>query len=181
MASTVLDARPITRPVLIQPLRSALVGGLGRDGFTRALSRFSMTDRPPSGFVRGFVVEHFGEQKGHLNLKKSGLRPVASLARALAQRTGDPTGSTPQRLERAQRSGLLTADEADALTGAFSLCYHLVFDSQIAAIKVGAPVASSIDPATLDPLERRHLRNAFRTINGIQERLSRKWFDYEGR
>lgn len=140
-----------------------------------------MTDRPPSGFVRGFVVEHFGEQKGHLNLKKSGLRPVASLARALAQRTGDPTGSTPQRLERAQRSGLLTADEADALTGAFSLCYHLVFDSQIAAIKVGAPVASSIDPATLDPLERRHLRNAFRTINGIQERLSRKWFDYEGR
>jgi CBS domain-containing protein len=180
MASTVLDARPITRPVLIQPLRSALVGGVGRDSFTRALSRFSMNDRPPSGFVRGFVVEHFGEQKGHLNLKKSGLRPVASLARALAQRTGDPTGSTPQRLERAHRSGLLTADEADALSGAFSLCYHLVFDSQITAIKAGKPVASAIDPVTLDPLERRHLRSAFRTISGIQDRLSRKWFGYEG-
>ncbi len=181
MASTVLDARPITRSALIQPLRSALVGGLGRDGFTRALSRFSMTDRPPSGFVRGFVVEHFGEQKGHLNLKKSGLRPVASLARALAQRTGDPTGSTPQRLERAHRSGLLTADEADALSGAFSLCYHLVFESQVAAIKAGTPVASSIDPAALDPLQRRHLRSAFRTVSGIQDRLSRKWFDYEVR
>ena len=180
MASTVLDARPITRPVLIQPLRGALVGGLGRDGFTRALSRFSMNDRPPSGFVRGFVVEHFGEQKGHLNLKKSGLRPVASLARALAQRTGDPTGSTPQRLERAHRSGLLTADEAEALAGAFSLCYQLVFDSQIAAIKEGTPVESAIDPAKLDPLERRHLRSAFRTISGIQDRLSRKWFGYEG-
>jgi CBS domain-containing protein len=180
MASTVLDARPITRPVLIQPLRTALVGGVGRDAFTRALSRFSMSDRPPSGFVRGFVVEHFGEQKGHLNLKKSGLRPVASLARALAQRTGDPTGSTPQRLERAHRSGLLTADEADALSGAFTLCYHLVFDSQIAAIKAATPVRSSIDPATLDPLERRHLRSAFRTISAIQERLSRKWFGYEG-
>lgn len=180
MASTVLDARPITRPVLIQPLRSALVAGLGRDAFTRSLSRFSMNDRPPSGFVRGFVVEHFGEQKGHLNLKKSGLRPVASLARALAQRTGDPTGSTPQRLERAHRSGLLTADEADALSGAFSLCYHLVFDSQIQAIKAGRPVESAIDPATLDPLERRHLRSAFRTVSSIQERLSRKWFGYEG-
>ena len=180
MASTVLDARPITRPVLIQPLRSALVAGLGRDAFTRALSRFSMNDRPPSGFVRGFVVEHFGEQKGHLNLKKSGLRPVASLARALAQRTGDPTGSTPQRLERAHRSGLLTADEADALSGAFTLCYHLVFDSQIRAIKAGKPVESAIDPATLDPLERRHLRSAFRTVSGIQERLSRKWFGFEG-
>ena len=139
-----------------------------------------MTDRPPSGFVRGFVVEHFGEQKGHLNLKKSGLRPVASLARALAQRTGDPTGSTPQRLDRAQRSGLLTADEADALSGAFSLCYHLVFEGQIAAIKTGTPVESAIDPAKLDPLERRHLRSAFRTISGIQDRLSRKWFGYEG-
>ncbi len=180
MASTVLDARPITRPVLIQPLRTALVGGVGRDAFTRALSRFSMNDRPPSGFVREFVVEHFGEQKGHLNLKKSGLRPVASLARALAQRTGDPTGSTPQRLERAHRSGLLTLDEADALAGAFSLCYHLVFDSQIAAIKAGTPVASAIDPGSLDPLERRHLRSAFRTISGIQDRLSRKWFGYEG-
>jgi CBS domain-containing protein len=180
MASTVLDARPITRPVLIQPLRSALVGGLGRDSFTRSLSRFSLSDRPPSGFVRGFVVEHFGEQKGHLNLKKSGLRPVASLARALAQRTGDPTGSTPQRLDRAQRSGLLTVDEADALSGAFSLCYHLVFDSQIAAIKAGRPVESAIDPDTLDPLERRHLRSAFRTVSGIQERLRRKWFGYEG-
>jgi CBS domain-containing protein len=180
MASTVLDARPITRPVLIQPLRTALVGGIGRDAFTRSLSRFSMTDRPPSGFVRGFVVEHFGEQKGHLNLKKSGLRPVASLARALAQRTGDPTGSTPQRLDRAHRSGLLTADEADALSGAFSLCYHLVFEGQIAAIKTGTPVESAIDPAKLDSLERRHLRSAFRTISGIQDRLSRKWFGYEG-
>jgi CBS domain-containing protein len=180
MASTMLDARPITRPALIQPMRTALVGGIGRDAFTRALSRFSMSDRPPSGFVRGFVVEHFGEQKGHLNLKKSGLRPVASLARALAQRTGDPTGSTPQRLERAHRSGLLTTDEADALAGAFSLCYHLVFDSQITAIKAGKPVASAIDPAALDPLERRHLRSAFKTISAIQERLSRKWFSYEG-
>ena len=42
------------------------------------------------------------------------------------------------------------------------------------------PVRSSIDPATLDPLERRHLRSAFRTISAIQERLSRKWFGYEG-
>ncbi|MCV7424714.1 cyclic nucleotide-binding domain-containing protein [Mycobacterium yunnanensis] len=180
MASTVLDARPVTRPVLIQPLRAALVGGVGRDAFTRSLSRFSMHDRPPSGFVRGFVVEHFGEQKKHLNLKKAGLRPVASLARALAQRTGDPTGSTPQRLDRARRSGLLTADEADALSGAFSLFYHLVFDSQITAIKAGLPVVSAIDPATLDPLERRHLRSAFRTISGIQDRLSRKWFGYDG-
>lgn len=180
MASTVLDARPITRPVLIQPLRTALVGGIGRDAFTRSLSRFSMSDRPPSGFVRGFVVERFGEQKNHLNLKKSGLRPVASLARALAQRTGDPTGSTPQRLERAHHSGLLTADEADALSGAFSLFYHLVFEGQITAIKAGKPVESAIDPATLDPLERRHLRSAFRTISGIQDRLSRKWFGYEG-
>jgi CBS domain-containing protein len=180
MASTVLDARPITRPALIQPLRTALVGGIGRDAFTRSLSRFSMNDRPPSGFVRGFVVEHFGEQKGHLNLKKSGLRPVASLARALAQRTGDPTGSTPQRLDRAHRSGLLTADEADALKGAFSLCYHLVFEGQVAAIKTGKRVESAIDPTKLDSLERRHLRSAFRTINGIQDRLSRKWFGYEG-
>lgn len=175
LASTMLDARPITRPALAQPMRSALVGGIGGD-FTRSMTRFALIDRPPSGFVREFVVGHFGDQKNHLNIKKAGLRPVAALARALSQRTGDPSGSTPERLERARGSGLLTTDEADTLIGAFTLCYHLVFGSQIAAIGAGRPVESAIDPTTLDPLERRHLRSAFRAVTHIQDRFARNPF-----
>jgi CBS domain-containing protein len=172
LASTMLDARPITRPALASPFRSALVAGPGVEDYTRALTRFALTTRPPSGFVRELVIEHFGEQKGYLNLKKAGLRPVAALARALAAHAGDPSGSTPARVDRAHHAGLLTAHEADSLKGAYSLCYQLVVEGQVAALKAGEPVATRVAPASLDRLERRHLRDAFRAINHIQDRFA---------
>lgn len=181
LANTMLDARPVTRPALAQPLRTAMVRGEGTDAFTRSLIRYALATRPPSGFVRGFVVEHFGEQKRHLNIKKAGMRPIATLARALAQRAGDPSGSTPERLNRARHAGLLSDDEADSLIGAFGLCYHIVFANQIAAIGDGRAVESAINPADLDPLERRHLRNAFREINTIQDRFVRNRYGLDGR
>lgn len=176
LASTMLDARPVTRPELVQGLRSSLTTGYGRDQFSRAITDFALTDRPPSGFVREFVIERFGEQRSRLNLKRAGLRPVASLARALAHRTGDTVGTTPQRIARAQQAGLLNSEEADTLVSAFQLCYQMVFDSQIEAIKAGSSVESGIDLRTLDNTERRHLRSAFRAINHIQDRFSRRYF-----
>ncbi|MET4427312.1 MULTISPECIES: putative nucleotidyltransferase substrate binding domain-containing protein [unclassified Mycolicibacterium] len=176
LASTMLDARPVTHPELTQGLRTSLTTGHGRDQFARAIMDFALHDRPPSGFVRGFVIEHFGERKSRLNLKRAGLRPVASLARALAHRTGDVVGTTPQRLARAHQAGLLNAEEADTLVGAFQLCYQIVFDSQIEAIKSGGSAESGVDPRTLDSSERRHLRSAFRAVSHIQDRFSRRYF-----
>lgn len=173
LASTLADARPLTNANLAQPVRRALVSGIGRDAFTKAMLSFSLNDRPPTGFVKGFVVEHFGTQKGHLNLKKAGMRPIASLARALSLLAGDTTGSTTQRLDRARQNSLLTADEAETLQGAFRLCYQLVVGEQIDAIKHGQPVQASLSVTHLDSLQRRHLRDAFRAISHVQDRVGR--------
>ena len=54
-----------------------------REYLTRLL-RYSTTARPPVGFVRNFVVEHSGENRGQLNLKAGGLVPIASLGRWIA-------------------------------------------------------------------------------------------------
>jgi CBS domain-containing protein len=172
LAATMLDARPITRPDLTRPLRSALTSGVGRNRFVRALTRLSIASRPPRGFVRGFVADHFGEQKNHLNIKKAGMRPIVSLAQALALQTGDLTGSTTDRLDRARRAGLLTVDDAESLKTAFTLCYQLSIDNQMRAIRDDMPIETTVDPKTLDTLERRHLRDAFRVIAAVQDKIA---------
>ncbi len=172
LAATMLDARPITRPILTRPLRTALTSGLGRNQFTRALTRLSIASRPPRGFVRGFVADHFGEHKNHLNIKKAGMRPIVSLAQALALQTGDLSGSTTDRLDRARRSGLLTADDAESLKTAFTLCYQLSIDYQMQAIRDHRAIETTVDPTSLDSLERRHLRDAFRVIAAVQDKIA---------
>ncbi|MFW0792319.1 putative nucleotidyltransferase substrate binding domain-containing protein [Gordonia sp. CPCC 205515] len=173
LASTMLDARPIGGHRGLEiTLRNALTTGIGRDTYVRAMIGFAGAERPPSGFVREFVVGHIGDRKRHLNIKKSGLRPIAALARTLALRAGDATGSTTTRLDRAHASGLLTTDEADTLTGAFTLFYQLVLESQVHAVENAEPMKSAIEPSTLDTLERRNLRAAFRSVNQIQDRLA---------
>jgi len=59
-----------------------------RDYLSRLL-RFTISVRPPVGFVRDFVVEHSGSHRGHLDLKAGGLVPIASLGRWIAIVTGE--------------------------------------------------------------------------------------------
>ena len=172
LAATMLDARPVTRPVLARPLRTALTTGLGRGEFTRALTRLSIASRPPRGFVREFVSDHIGEHRKHLNIKKSGMRPIVTLAQALALHTGDLTGSTIERLDRARQASLLSADDAESLKTAFTLCYQISIDNQMQAIRDDRPIEPTLDPATLDSLERRHLRDAFRVIAAVQDHIA---------
>jgi CBS domain-containing protein len=172
LATTMLDGHVLTAARVTLPFYEHLLGGPDWDGFAARLFTFANATRPPSGFVRGFVVEHFGERKGYLNLKKAALRPVAGLARVLAMYTGELSGSTPARLTRAHQHGLLSQDETDTLTGAFALCFQLVVDDQITAIKDGRTIETYISPARLDSLERRHLRDAFRAISHVQDGLS---------
>ncbi|MEU9454869.1 putative nucleotidyltransferase substrate binding domain-containing protein [Streptomyces sp. NPDC048277] len=172
LVSAMLDSRAMTQRALGQAVPAQLLTGPGRQDLLKAMLRFALTERPPAGFVRGFVVEHFGERRGHLDLKRAGLRPVTSLARALALQAGDTSGSTPDRLGRAADAGLLTTGEADMLKGAFTLCYSLLVEEEVTALRAGRAPETFIASAQLDPLQRRHLRNAFRAITQVQDRIS---------
>jgi CBS domain-containing protein len=172
LASTILDCRPITNPELAGQLVSRLLARLRGDEFLRAMLRFALTEKPPAGFVRGFVVERFGERHGQLDLKRAGLRPIVSLARALALRAGDTSGTTLERLDRAALAGLLSPEEAETLKSVFLLCYDLLLDAAIDAARAGEPAAGLLAPGDLEPLRRRYLRDGFRAIERIQDRLA---------
>ncbi len=171
LISTMADARAITHPALTLGIRRELAWGANRHEVNAAFNTLAMNNRPPAGFVRGFVVERLGGRKRQLDLKKAGLRPIASIARALALRSGDVTGSTPERLDRAHRAGFINEDELDTLKGAFDLIYGLTIEFQLSSIRNSSPIATAVSLDDLDSLKRRHLRDAFRSVNQIQERL----------
>jgi CBS domain-containing protein len=121
------------------------------------------------------VVEHSGEHRGQLNLKRGGLRPVTSIGRWVAVVTGDARGTTPERLRRAVAAQLLTQDESDTLIGAHDQIFALLLEREVEAIRSGDKTETYLAPRTLDTLTRRHLRESFRAIPRVQGRLESIW------
>jgi CBS domain-containing protein len=174
MSATVADSRPLTNPELGRCLADT-VPAPGQTRFLRGLLTEALGFRPPTGFVRDFVVEHGGEHRGELDLKKGGLAPVVGLARWVAIATGDVSGSTAERLRRGADRGVLTVDEAQALAGAFDDVYGLLLRHEAEALSRGAEPTTYIAPRDLDTLTRRHLRETFRVIRSVQERIDENW------
>lgn len=175
LSSIAADSQPLTALALGRTITDTIRATTRSNEFLGSLLRFTLAKKPPIGFVRGFVVEHSGEHRGDLDLKKGGLTPICALARWLAIAQGDVRGSTIDRLKRAASAGLLKDEEAEILVNAFRDIYQLVFEAEIAAIGSGGEGSSWISPAHLDSLTRRHLRESFRAVAAIQTRFQNEW------
>lgn len=175
LSAMVADSRPITELPLGRALTEQIRSHTRTTGFLRALLDEALGWRPPTGFVRDFVVAHSGEHRGQLDLKSGGLVPVVALARWIAIVSGDARGTTTDRLHRGAQIGLLSTDEADTLAGGFDDVYSLLLRHEVHAIRRGATPTTYFAPADLDTLTRRHLRESFRAIALVQARVDRDW------
>jgi CBS domain-containing protein len=175
LSSIAADSQPLTEMALGRTITDTIRETTRSTEFLRELLRFALTRKPPIGFVRDFVIEHSGENRGGLDLKQGGLRPISSLARWLAIAQGDVRGGTIERLKRAASAGLLKEEDGEILINAFKDIYQLVFDNEIAAIRNGNEASSWISPDQLDSLTRRHLRESFRAVASIQANIQYEW------
>ena len=80
LASVLVDSRPVWgvhtgTPVADTFKIAPTTRPAPADGAVRA------RHRPPTGFLRGLVVEHGGEHRGRLDLKHGGVIPIVDLAR----------------------------------------------------------------------------------------------------
>ncbi len=175
LSSIAADCRPVTALTTGRAVTDTIRQTTRSFDYLERLLNFSLAVRPPTGFIRDLVVEHSGEHRGHLDLKHGGLRPISALARWLAIAIGDVRGSTPERLDRAASAGMLTRDEAEALSGAYKDVYELALRHEVAAIKEGKPCSSWVAPRDLDQLTRRHLRDSFRAISAVQAQVQSSW------
>src|SRR5215471_103257 len=138
----------------------------------RLLAQFALQFRPPTGFLRDFVVEHSGERKGQLDIKHGGLTPIVDLARWAGMAAGATSGSTVERLRAAEAAGTLEGPDARTLIEAFGFIFSLRLDHQVEQLRRDEKPDDFIDPKTLNPLARSYLREAFRAVASVQTGLA---------
>jgi CBS domain-containing protein len=138
----------------------------------RLLARFALQFRPPTGFLRDFVVEHSGERRGQLDIKHGGLIPIIDLARWAGMAANAASGSTVERLRAAEAAGTLEGTDARTLTEAFGFIFSLRMEHQVEQLRSGGVPDDFIAPKTLNPLARSYLREAFRAVASVQTGLA---------
>jgi CBS domain-containing protein len=138
----------------------------------RLLARFALSFRPPTGFLREFVVEHSGERRGRLDIKHGGLIPIVDLARWAGMAAGVASAPTVERLRAAETAGTLESAQARTLMEAFGFIFSLRLDHQVEQLRRGEEPDDFIDPKTLNPLARSYLREAFRAVASVQSGLA---------
>ena len=175
LSSIVIDSRPLTEVALGRTVTDVMRLRPRSLDFLHDFTQEATAVKPPTGFVRDFVVDHRGRHRGELNLKRGGLLPVAALGRWVAVVTGDSRGGTHDRLHRGLEAGLLTQDETDTLESSFDDIYGLLLKRDLTSISTGATSTTYVDPRELDTLTRRHLRETFRSIASVQEAVSGDW------
>ena len=137
----------------------------------RMMARFALSHRPPTGFLRGLVVEHSGERRGRLDLKRGGVLPIVDLARWGGMAAGVTAASTVERLRAAGQAGTLSPADAHTLEDAFELINNLRVEHQVAQLRAGDEPDDHVDPDALSPLMRTQLKDSFRAVTSIQKRL----------
>jgi len=141
----------------------------------RRLASAAVAARPPTGFLRNFVLHPGGERRGVLDIKRRGLLPIESLARWSGLRAGVSAASTRARLRASQEAGTLSADDAANLRDAFELFSALRMEHQVRQLRDGAEPDDLIQPGTLAPLARTSLKEAFRAVARVQRGVANEY------
>ncbi|MGI8714406.1 MAG: putative nucleotidyltransferase substrate binding domain-containing protein [Solirubrobacteraceae bacterium] len=171
LSSVVVDSRPVWGVHTGTPVADTFAFAPDHPALLRLLARFAVSHRPPTGFLRGLVVEHSGEHRGRLDLKQGGIVPIVALARWAAMSAGVTIASTPERLRAAGSAGTLSAADAHSLADAFALVNDLRLEHQVAQIRAGVTPDDHVAPDELSALMRTQLKEAFRLVTEIQKRV----------
>lgn len=173
LVSLAVDARPVWG-VRTAPVADAFRDARRHPDLLRLLGRYALAHRPPTGFLRDFVVEHSGRRRGKLDLKRGGLVPIVDLARWAGMAAGVTSASTPARLRAAAAAGTLDPGPAATLEEAFHLVLQLRLTHQVEQLRAGEEPDDLVRPADLSPVTRVSLREAFRTVATVQRRIDRE-------
>jgi CBS domain-containing protein len=144
----------------------------GNTTFLRMMAANALKVLPPLGRIRDFVLE----DDGTVDLKKSGARLFVDVARILALRTGVASSSTVQRLRQASTKTGTSPEETAAIVDGFNFIQLLRLRSQHLETEHDAADDNRVNPESLNELDRRILKEAFRQARKLQLRLK---LDYQ--
>jgi CBS domain-containing protein len=172
LATIAFDLRRVAGPLMLErEVDELLATATRRPAFRSRLARAALDFRPPTGFLREFVVERSGERVGTLDIKRGGVMPIVDLARFYALTVGSTAVGTLDRIRAADARGSLSRDRARALSDAFATVSRIRLEHQAAQVEQGFPPDNRINPLELPPPARRELKESFRAIAREQKAL----------
>lgn len=140
--------------------------------FQRMLAQNALTQRPPIGRFRDFVVARTGLEKDTLDLKRQGLWPFVDGARLLALSHGIAECNTLERFSQLKAKGVIDGKDADAYEEAYHFIQLIRMQQHQMQDREGRPFSNRIDPDSLNHLDRRILRESFRQAKRLQASLA---------
>ncbi|MBZ0093969.1 MAG: DUF294 nucleotidyltransferase-like domain-containing protein [Sulfuricella sp.] len=169
-ASIFFDFRPLFgRQELAGELRHWLMGkAAANPRFLHQMAANALNNRPPLGLMRDFVV---GEEN-KLDLKLNGFTPFVDAARIFSLAASVPHTNTVQRLRMSAAKLGFSPAETGAWADALHFIQLLRLRRQHEEIESGSTLDNLIDPDTLNDLDRRILKEAFRQARKLQTRLA---------
>ena len=119
-------------------------------------------EKPPTGFLRDFVLHSTGERRGVLDIKRGGLLPIEALARWRRARGGGGAASTSERLRASEAAGTLDAGDVAVLRDALELMSELRMEHQVEQLRDGTAARQPDRP------EEPAVRHAHRAEGGLR-------------
>jgi CBS domain-containing protein len=165
VASIFFDFRCVGGTLDLEPLEALLERAAQRPVFLRLLAADALDMHPPPGLLLRLKGE-----SSVVDLKGHGLSPIVSTARRFALQAGTRARGTLARLDRAQRAGLLEAEDAATISESYRFLLGLRLRLQLRMASEGRPITSKVKLAELGEIERSRLKDAFRAIRHWQER-----------
>ena len=126
--------------------------------------------------MRDFAVSADHSHPNTIDLKTNGVTLFIDAARVCALAAGIASTNTVQRLSAWAARGGVSAAELDGWASAFHFLQLLRLRHQQAQIARGEPPDNHLEPARLNTLDRRILREALRLAKNLQTRLA---LDYQ--
>jgi len=137
--------------------------------FIPALVRDAIETQPPLGIFNSLVLEKGGENSNTLNIKKYALNLIIDLARIFSLAAGGSLTGTEERFRYAAKHGTMSQDSCDNIIGAFRFITQVRFRHQLNALNMNSEPNNHIYPDEFSSFERKHLKEAFKIINELQD------------
>ncbi len=140
--------------------------------FLHQMAGNALRNRPPLGVVRDFVLSNDNAHPDTIDLKLNGATPFVDAARIFALAAGSPQTNTAKRLREAAHALHIPDTELADWNRAFHFLQLLRLRHQHGQQRAGIPPDNHLNPDTLNPLDRRILKEALRQARKVQARLA---------
>ena len=177
LSSIFFDLRPVHGDKeLFDELQTEILSKTRGNGiFTAFMASNALQHKPPLGFFRTFVLIHDGAHDDTFDIKHRGIAPITDIARVFALNQGLKPVNTTERILAAAETSILSREMGENLVDALEFIASMRINHQAEQIRKGMQPDNYLAPDELSDLERRHLKDAFRVIQDMQETMENRY------